>query len=830
MALTRAQLLMGNSSQGVILPGQPQGVVAGPGLLILSDGTIEFDSSTVTGVVKLGQTSVWSNTAYNQYFWPLAVSGTDVGKQLTVVSIDGSGNAYLEWRESDGIDWTARGQIIAATAPGETNDTLVNIGSDRSVLMSQVSNGSNLSGLAYSDVITSAMKLPVGPDGSRPVSPVDGEIRYNSTQNKLEVWANGDWETLISSDPATGSYVRQIASNVVGETDIAAIPAGTTAQRITNPAPQDGYLRFNADPNTIYNTSGSLEFWDGANWITAAANLAPAGFVAQTGTNGAAIIPAGNDIQRPTSPAGGYLRYNSVQNYLEFYNSASTLWELIAPSGGGVHSFVQATTPVAFNEGDFWYDTVRQRESVWDGAAWVQPGVTQTGPNGAIVTPSGDGTQRPSSPLGGYLRYNTDEDYLEFYNSNSTTWELLAPAVGGVHSFVQGATPNAFNTGDIWYDTNLQRESVWNGTAWVQPGVTQTSPTGAALLPVGTTAQQTGSDFTGALRFNIDTGKLEFWNSTTWEKVASQTTPLPSPLGTVTSVEVSGGTTGLTFSGNPITTAGTITMGGVLSVANGGTGTTTSAGGLNNLLPSQATEAGKVLTTDGTNATWQSVVSSFSAGTTGLSPSVATTGAVTLSGVLAVANGGTGTSSSAGAINNLLPSQAGNNGEYLTTDGTNVSWAPIAAGFPTGTSMPFAQAAAPTGWTQVTNAAYNDSSIRLVTSAGAGTGGSVGFLTLFSSSSSYSGTINITSGNVGSTTLSEAQLASHAHTLPIGFPQEGFNAGASSGSGNIGGQYSSSAAGGNVAHTHTLSGVAASGNFVSNFAVKYVNMIVATKN
>jgi hypothetical protein len=47
--------------------------------------------------------------------------------------------------------------------------------------------------------------------------------------------------------------------------------------------------------------------------------------------------------------------------------------------------------------------------------------------------------------------------------------------------------------------------------------------------------------------------------------------------GTVTSVAVSGGTTGLTTSGGPITTSGTITLGGTLAVANGGTGTATPA-------------------------------------------------------------------------------------------------------------------------------------------------------------------------------------------------------------------------------------------------------------
>ena len=48
--------------------------------------------------------------------------------------------------------------------------------------------------------------------------------------------------------------------------------------------------------------------------------------------------------------------------------------------------------------------------------------------------------------------------------------------------------------------------------------------------------------------------------------------------GTVTSVDVVGGTTGLTTSGGPVTTAGVITLGGTLAVGSGGTGATTLTG------------------------------------------------------------------------------------------------------------------------------------------------------------------------------------------------------------------------------------------------------------
>lgn len=198
--------------------------------------------------------------------------------------------------------------------------------------------------------------------------------------------------------------------------------------------------------------------------------------------------------------------------------------------------------------------------------------------------------------------------------------------------------------------------------------------------------------------------------------------------GTVTSIDVSGGTTGLTTSGGPITSSGTITLAGTLAVANGGTGVTTSTGtgsvvlstspslvtpllgtptsgnfstgtftwptfnqnttgtaaGLSSTLViasggtngtatptagavpygtgtayafTAAGTAGQILQSNGASApTWANLsslgVSSFSAGTTGFTPSTATTGAVTLSGTLNAVNGGTGQSSY--AVGDLL--------------------------------------------------------------------------------------------------------------------------------------------------------------------------------
>lgn len=87
--------------------------------------------------------------------------------------------------------------------------------------------------------------------------------------------------------------------------------------------------------------------------------------------------------------------------------------------------------------------------------------------------------------------------------------------------------------------------------------------------------------------------------------------------GTVTSVDVSGGTTGLTTSGGPVTSSGTVTLAGTLNVANGGTGATTLTA--NNVILGNGTSAvqfvapgtnGNVLTSNGT--TWTSAAAGAS--------------------------------------------------------------------------------------------------------------------------------------------------------------------------------------------------------------------------
>jgi hypothetical protein len=219
-------------------------------------------------------------------------------------------------------------------------------------------------------------------------------------------------------------------------------------------------------------------------------------------------------------------------------------------------------------------------------------------------------------------------------------------------------------------------------------------------------------------------------------------------------------------------------------------------------------------------------VSSITFGSTGLTPSTATTGAVTVGGTLAIANGGTGSTSTTYCslttnVTGTLPIANGGTGSASTTycslttnvtgtlpvanggtgRSTNTAYAVICGGttaggveqsiasvgssgqvltsngasslptfqtiatssFPAGTRLSFQQTAAPTGWTKDTTAGLDNSAMRIVTGSVVN-GGSVNFTTAFASQTpTGSVTISSVSGSAGATTLTTPQIPSHNH-------------------------------------------------------------------
>ena len=167
------------------------------------------------------------------------------------------------------------------------------------------------------------------------------------------------------------------------------------------------------------------------------------------------------------------------------------------------------------------------------------------------------------------------------------------------------------------------------------------SPGGVTTFSAGTTGFTPSTASTGAIvlagTLNVANGGTGVTTSTGTGSVVLSTSPtLVTPLlGTPTSGNFSTGTfTWPTFNQNTTGTSANVT--GIVAVANGGTGTAT---------PSLVAGTNVTITGAWPNQTVNSSasgVTTFSAGTTGFTPSTATSGAVTLAGTLVAGNGGTG--------------------------------------------------------------------------------------------------------------------------------------------------------------------------------------------
>ena len=240
--------------------------------------------------------------------------------------------------------------------------------------------------------------------------------------------------------------------------------------------------------------------------------------------------------------------------------------------------------------------------------------------SGAITLPGGITADQPVPAAPGMLRYNNG-GYLEFYDGITSSWQTLSYASGSVASVSLNTVTGA------------------------DSAIITTTPTTSTTGAVAET-----------ITFNTQLANYVFAGPTTGTAQPTFRALVAADIPPVTNI--AGGT-----AGDIIYQTGTNTTGFI------------SPGTTNYALVSNGT---------GVAPTYQAIVNSFSAGTTGFTPSTTTTGAITLAGILSLANGGTNANNagSDGSImyNNgtqIVNSTVGTLGQLLTSSG---------AGAPTWTS------------------------------------------------------------------------------------------------------------------------------------------------
>ena len=424
---------MGNASQGIVLPGQVQGVKQGPGISIAPDGTISVNSQTVVGLMKMGQTIGTATAAYNSYEWPLGP-----GLPGMVVKIDSTigGVTKLKWDTAAGF--TNKGQLLVGTGAG--TDTLLNVGPNGTIL---IADSTTVSGLNYTSnyVATTdaqgAANIPAGITAQRPASPALGAFRFNDTLDALEFWNGTAWEIVASSD--VNGFVEKTS-----DTGSAIIPAGTTAQRDTTPFA--GFFRYN-------NTTGNLEYFDGVIWKSVSAS-ATGSFVPQSVPNSgtpSAEIPVGSTAQRQSFPGTGFLRYNSDIQALEVWNG--TTWD---NTSGEVNTLSFGTTGLIPN-------TPTVGDIIVSG----------------ILNISNGGTSADNAPqaINNLLPVQTGNNgFYLVTNGTQPSWQAPPSMVNTFSAGVTGFNPAVATSGIVTLTGTLNLQSGGTG-ATTQPGAAN------AILP-----------------------------------------------------------------------------------------------------------------------------------------------------------------------------------------------------------------------------------------------------------------------------------------------------------------------------------------------------------
>ena len=501
-----------------------------------------------------------------------------------------------------------------------------------------------------------------------PVFNVNAQGQLTSVSNtSIAIGASQITSGTISSSLISGSYT--------GITGVGTITAGTWNANAIQPAyGGTGLTSFNVGDLLVATGTTTLstlaDVATGNALISGGVNTSPSWGKIGLTTHVSGVLPIANGGTNSTAtPTAGGVAYGTGTAYA--VTAAGTAGQVLTSTGAGAPTWTTGATSVGTLGyfGSFW-DTTTQTATAANTAYSVTLNSADTANNGVSVT---SGSRVTFAKTGVYsvtfsIQFTNSDSQIHDANvwlrKNDSGSSGDIPdtdskfSVPNKHGGTDGNLIGTVNfvlsltAGDyielIWSATNtaIQLSAFAAGTTPVSPSIPSVIVTAVALPQIGLgygglTSSSTVTPGTGTKTFttNLSAADVAFTVGTQIV-VASTVSPSDFVQGTITSFT---GTTlvmnSTVFSGSTPRSSWTISVAG------------------------------------------SSGVTSFSGGTTGLTPASATQGAVTLAGTLVAANGGTGQSSyTTGDILYASGSSAlsklaiGSNTNILTSSGTAPQW------------------------------------------------------------------------------------------------------------------------------------------------------------
>ena len=210
--------------------------------------------------------------------------------------------------------------------------------------------------------------------------------------------------------------------------------------------------------------------------------------------------------------------------------------------------------------------------SLGTGISFTGTVLSATGTGGTVT----DVTVTPSSGITASVGTSTTTPAISLGlgaitpTSVASTGTVTGTNLTGTHT----GTSSGTNTGD--QTITLTGPVTGSGTGSFATTITNGAVTYDKIQTASAIKRLLGSDGTGTSIGEINLGANL--------SMAGNTLSASAPgTGTVTSVNADGSTTGMSFSGGPVTTSGTLTLGGTLALSNGGTGATSAGAALTSL-------------------------------------------------------------------------------------------------------------------------------------------------------------------------------------------------------------------------------------------------------